>query len=257
MPSPFPGMDPYIEQDRVWHDFHQRFVPAMAEDLAQQVDPKYIVSIDDHIYVHDLPAAERVLVGRSDVSLARGSQASAAGGATIENAPVRAFLPAVDAERSSYVEIRDRDQQRVITVIELLSPANKHPGPDRSQYIAKRSEVLASSTHLVEIDLLRGGPRAPVRGLPVCDYYVMVSRYESRPEVGIWPIGLREHLPTVPIPLEAPDVDASLNLQDVFHRVYDGARYRTRLYVGQPKPPLDAADAAWAAQILREAGIPS
>ena len=54
MPSPFPGMNPYLEQEVIWHDFHERFLPAAATYLVPQVRPKYIVLIDENIYVHDI-----------------------------------------------------------------------------------------------------------------------------------------------------------------------------------------------------------
>lgn len=66
MPSPFPGMNPYIEQDAVWQDFHTKFIVALSERLVPQVAPKYIVLLEDHLYVHDVTADPRRLVGRGD-----------------------------------------------------------------------------------------------------------------------------------------------------------------------------------------------
>ena len=106
--------------------------------------------------------------------------------------------------KEAFVEIRERDTCRVVTAIELLSPTNKNPGPDRELYLSKRLRYSQSDVHLVEIDLLRGGHRMPVEGLPACDCYVQVSRVEERPSVGLWPIMLRDPLPTIPIPLLAP-----------------------------------------------------
>ena len=138
-------------------------------------------------------------------------------------------------------------------MIELLSPSNKYSGTDREQYLGKRGEILASRTHLVEIDLLRGGPRMPFGSLPECAYYVMVSRVEERPEADLWPIRLRDPLPILPIPLRDPDPDVRVDLQAVLHRVYDAARYGNYIYEGSPHPALSAADAAWARQV---AGLP-
>ena len=175
MPSPFPGMNPYLEQEDVWHDFHERFIPLAATLLGGQLRPRYIVKIDEHIYVHDLAAESRRWVGRADVSLGRGSPEAthepAPGPATgLLEAPAQVRLPAVDRERLSYVEIRDRRDRELVTVIELLSPANKYMGPDRGQYLAKRVELLNGPVHLVEIDLLAvalpcqqpTGPIAPI-----------------------------------------------------------------------------------------------
>ena len=171
MPSPFPGMNPYLEQEDVWHDFHERFIPLLATILGGQLRPRYIVKIDEHIYVHEMVIESRRLVGRADISVGHGlgvptSQPVSGAGVLERRRGVR--LPAVDHERLSYVEIRDRRDRELVTVIELLSPANKQPGSDREQYLAKRMELLNGPVHLVEIDLLRGGPPMPADERPAC-----------------------------------------------------------------------------------------
>jgi len=186
-------MNPYLEQEDAWHDFHERFIPSVATLLGAQLRPRYIVKIDEHIYVHELAAESRRWVGRADVSLGRGVQEGghdpAPGRVTgVLEAPARVRLPAVDHERLSYVEIRDRRDRELVTVVELLSPANKHPGPDREQYLAKRMGLLNGPVHLVEIDLLRGGPPLPAAGRPECSNSVLVSRVERRLDAEFWPI---------------------------------------------------------------------
>jgi hypothetical protein len=156
-------------------------------------------------------------------------------------------------EKESYIEIRDRQTRRLVTVIELLSPTNKRPSDDRERYLAKRAALLASDAHFVEIDLLRGWPRMPFDEPPTGDYCVLVSRVEERPRAGFWPIGLRERLPVIPIPLQAPHADAQLDLQAILHRVYDAAYYRDYIYDGSPWPPLGEEDAAWARSIAADA----
>ena len=76
MPSPFPGMNPYLEQDDVWHDFHDRFLPALAEPIAGQLDPHYIVKIDEHVFIHEPPDEGRTFLGRADVFVATGRPAA-------------------------------------------------------------------------------------------------------------------------------------------------------------------------------------
>ena len=157
MPSPFPGMNPYLESPGIWHGFHQRFITAIANQLTAQLRPKYIVLIEEQIYLHEFEEEVRSPAGRSDVALAVVSGSGASSLATIE-APVTGLLAEVfDEEHLGYVEIRDRESRELIAVLELLSPANKRPGPDREQYLAKRRRLLKSAAHLVEIDLLRGG----------------------------------------------------------------------------------------------------
>jgi hypothetical protein len=255
MPSPFPGMDPYLEQDDVWHDFHERSIPLVASLLGSQLRPRYIVKIDEHIYVRELAAEPRRFVGRADVSLGRGSRRAgrkpAPGAATgLLEAPLTVRLPAVDRERLGFVEVRDRRNRELVTVIEMLSPANKQTGPDREQYLAKRMEILNGPVHLVEIDLLRGGPPMPADGRPDCSYSVLVSRAERRLDAEFWPISLRERLPEIPIPVRPSDSDARLDLQAVLDRVYDDAGYADYIYEGSPRPRLGKKDAEWARRFV-------
>jgi Protein of unknown function (DUF4058) len=251
MPSPYPGMNPYLEQDLVWHDSHESFMPVARDLLSAQVDPDFVVKIDEHVYIHELPVEPRRLVGRADLGVTRRPEARSGpkGTATLA-APMQVNVPGVDFQRLSYLEVRDRADWRLLTVVELLSPANKYAGPDREQYLAKRAQLLGSAVHLVEIDLLCGGPRLPLEHLPPCDYYVLVSRHEDRPQAGLWPIGLREPLPVIPVPLRPPVADARLALQDIVHRVYDAARYHSWIYSGTPQPALVPEDATWARQFV-------
>lgn len=177
-------------------------------------------------------------------------QSGGVAGATCVAAPVQLTLPALDTESESWLEIRDRRDRRLVTVMELLSPSNKTPGADRNAYLGKRRQVLASMAHLVEIDLRRGGERPHLPELPPCDCFVLISRYSERPNLGLWPIGLRDRLPTVPIPLAAPDPDVLLDLQAVLDRTYDAAGYGKYVYAASPQPPLSPDDAEWARQFV-------
>jgi hypothetical protein len=249
-------MNPYLEKADAWHDFHETFIPLVRDIIAAQVDPRYIVKIDDHVYIHDLPDEPRRFLGRSDVMVAATTEPVAVEtAARTIIAPAEAMLPEVDIERVSYIEIRDRSHRQLVTVIELLSPANKQPGANRDQYLFKRNEVLASLATLIEIDLLRGGEPMPLENAPESLYRIVVSRYIHRPRVELWPLGLKEPLPVIPIPLKRPDPDAQLDLQEAVHRVYDSARYATYLYDTEPEPPLAGDDRAWAQQYLPQ--VPS
>jgi hypothetical protein len=152
----------------------------------------------------------------------------------------------IDIETLSFLEIRDRESRELVTVLELLSPANKYAGPDREQYLAKARLLQRSLVNLVEIDLLRGGQRMPWLDMPPCDYCVVVSRVEQRPKAGFWPIRLRDRLPEIPVPLRPGDSDARLDLQEVLHRIYDAAGYEYHIYSGPPEPLLSGEDANWA-----------
>jgi hypothetical protein len=150
-----------------------------------------------------------------------------------------------------WVEIRDARRRKLVTAIELLSPFNKR-GQGRSEYLRKRDAILASSAHLIEIDLLRKGRRLPMqRKLPEAEYFVFLSRAGLRPNTGIWPVRLQERLPAIPVPLLRGDSDAVLDLQQALETIYDSLRYDLEIdYQRSPDVPFTKAQVARAAAFL-------
>ena len=257
MPSPFPGMNPYLEQPAAWKDFHTRFIPLAASIISRQIRPRYFVKIEEHLYIHEPSAQERFALGRPELSVHThaGTPSVLPSSGSLATAPGRVgLLTGVTEETVPYLEILDRDNREVVTVVELLSPANKDNGPNREQYLSKMTRLLASKTNVVEIDLLRGGPRMPWDRLPACDYYALVSRADARtahpPWADVWPVGIRQPLPDVPVPLRGGESEASLELQGLIHQIYDDADYGLYIYATPPEPRLRSDDAAWAAGIL-------
>jgi hypothetical protein len=244
-------MNPYLEQEGVWQDSHLKFLTAINERLVPQVRPRYIVRLEEHIYVHELPPEPRRLTGRADLSVVEGPSATKGrvGGAILE-APAQIELAAQDVEHVPFLEVRDSHGGELINVLELLTPSNKWPGGDRDQYLTKRERLLAGGAHVVEVGLLRGGRAMPAVDRPECTFSVVVSRAAERPRAGFWPIGLRERLPEVPIPLRPPDGDARIDLQEVLHRVHDAYGYEDFVYNGSPERPLAPEDETWARQFV-------
>jgi hypothetical protein len=244
-------MNPYLEQEDVWQDFHDRMIPAIGDVISPQVSPHFFVKIQEHLYVRELPADKRIRIGSGDVTLAAAPKHGISGtGVVAFSAPHEIILPQVEFDNETFLEIHDRKKREVVCVIELLSPANKKAGADREQYLAKRRNVLYSWVHFVEIDLLRGWARMPGKNAPKSDYCVMVSRYNERPLAGYWPIDLRDPLPVIPIPLRKPVPEARLDLQSVLHQVYDRAFYKDHIYEGSPTPALRGKDLAWARRLI-------
>ena len=149
-----------------------------------------------------------------------------------------------------FIEIRDRENQRLVTIIELLSPSNKKRGADREQYELKRSTILASQTNLVEIDLLRAGPgfHPQMKRNPIIAF--SSARTEDRPVADLWPISLRERLPEIPIPLNPGKAEVKLDLQAIVHRIYDVMGYENHLYDASLQPPLRVGDIEWVAALV-------
>jgi hypothetical protein len=244
-------MNPYLEQEDVWQDFHDRLVPAISDAITPLVRPHFIVKIQEHLYIHESEGWQRIRVGSSDVDIAHAAGTPSAPRGTVTlDAPAHVVLPQVFVDKETYLEVRDRKNRELITVIELLSPANKKPGPDREQYLAKRANVLRSAAHLVEIDLLRGWARMPGENGPPSDYSIMVSQVDERPRAGYWPVMLREPLPRIPIPLREPVPLVDLELQALMNLVYDRASYQDYIYQGAPVPALGAEDLAWAQALI-------
>ncbi len=271
MPSPFPGMDPYLES--LWYDAHSRLIVYISTALNRVMPPHYIARLEERVAL--LPTGARI---RPDVSLLEQISvmpSRTAGGATVAPPPPEAadlplelspfpFYEEAPVE-SSIAVVSVRERTRVITAIELLSPANKENGSGHAEYLRKQSQLLRSSTHLVEMDFLRAGaptiapPRQRIRERHgrTWEYAVSLHRGgQSLEQFEVWPISLRERLPRIRIPLESPDADVTLDLQAVFDQCYDDSGYGRSLdYSQDAEPLLEGDDAAWADQRLRERGL--
>lgn len=254
MPSPFPGMNPYLEQPAAWQDFHSRFVTHLGDALSKQVRPRFIAKVEEAVFIHEPASEERHgMLGRPDVSIVSRSDQSALAVAEPRADNVAALIariPDVDIEKHTYVEIRDRQNRDLVALIEVLSPSNKKYGPDREGYLSKRSILMHSPTAVVEIDLLRHGPRLPLTRVEDCDYCVMVSRDSMRPDVLAWAIGITDRLPQIPIPLRDDVPDAAIDLQALLDEVYDAAGYEDYIYSTPPDPPLTDEQHDWAQQFV-------
>jgi Protein of unknown function (DUF4058) len=158
--------------------------------------------------------------------------------------------------REGYLEIRDMGTGEVITAIEVLSPTNKRAGKGREAYITKREEILSSSTHLVEIDLLREGVPMPiVENLPRSHYRILVSRSEQRPRGNLYAFNLQQPIPSITLPLRPTDVAPNLALQDLLTAIYAEARYDLAIdYQQEPIPALSGDDRSWCHETLTIAG---
>ncbi|MBI1913767.1 MAG: DUF4058 family protein [Planctomycetes bacterium] len=259
MPSPFPGMDPYIESSGLWPDFHPNLIVAIQAALNARLPPRYAAGIELHVWIHEPDAEARTQLRAPDVHVA---DQAGRGTATARAAPGTIILPIVRSEGRRFVKIVDQDGQRIVTAIEVLSPSNKAAGPDREAYLAKRSEYLGAGVNLVEIDLLRGGTRLPLEDPPpvIPDYYIMVCRAWELPRAGFWRLGVRDPLPDISVPLDWGEAEVILPLRSCVDHVYDATRYATRLRYERPTTPrLREPDATWARELLaaRQAQPPS
>jgi len=226
MPSPFPGMDPLLEDPEYWHGFHQDLAGEIRAQLNSRLGPRYRAELGVTTTYEAVGVSGNgqsgVGTGRRfvpDVTL-RSSQDTPFGEVAAvpegTRAPVLSEVPDEVERKLLSVEVRETGTHRLVTAIEILSPINKQPGVRAyEEYLHKRQSLLRSWVHLMELDLLRGGLRPPVvRPVPEAPYYVGLSRAECRPTLEVWPIALWEPLPVVPVPLLEPDPDVPLDLQE-------------------------------------------
>jgi Protein of unknown function (DUF4058) len=217
MPSPFPGMDPYLESPGLWPDVHHQLISEFQALLVAQLRPRYYATVDIRTYVE----------GRLEID--------------------EAFLKVVHRESRVVVTIIEI----------LLPTTKLRGSPAFESFEAKKREYATLPIHRVEVDLLRGGRMVPLpEDLGPHEYLVHVSREGTRPRGELWGIRLPQRLRVIPIPLKKGDPDGRLNLQAALDSAYDRAQYDQRIdYRKEPKPPLDEKLAAWADQLLRSKGL--
>ena len=260
MPSPFPGMDPYLEASGGWEDFHDSILTYVRDALLDAVPAHYVVKIQERVTLVSLPARGTQQVV-SDVGVSTVGEVRPAGGVmTAAVASVEPLTLEHDLEEmatETYLEVRRQPDRQLVTVIELLSPSNKEL-PGREAYLAKRNALLSQYVHLVEIDLLIRGRRLGMRGqLPPGDYYAYVSRAERRPRGDVYAWGVRHPLPVIPVPLLEPDPDFPLDLGALFRQAYDRGRYERSVdYTADPPAFLRPEDRDWAREVIRQARQP-
>jgi hypothetical protein len=253
----FPGMDPYLELPELWPGLHNSLIVYIRDALQPLLRPNYIAALEERVFVEGPPEREFI----PDVLVKRPRDEPRGTTVIMEaDAPVEVAAPDLEMHES-YLTILDRQRRRVVTVLEVLSPTNKYAGPGRDSYVAKQREVLASQTHLVEIDLLRRGPH--VLAIPewlarervTYDYLVCVNRAEGRRNhYQLYPRRLRERLPRIRVPLAGNDPDVVLDVQAVLAHAYEAGSYQDLLAYDRPcQPPLGAEDQAWADERIREA----
>ena len=244
MPSPFPGMDPYLEHPEQWPSVHLGLIVAIRDALVPRVRPKYRVVIETRTFF-DLPG-DLKFTTIPDVGVLREARAP-------YGDPIQVAVPMVEEMRQGYLKIRNVATGEVITVIEIFSPTNKRPGKGRAEYEDKRLQILSSRVNLVEIDLLRDGEPLQIFGNGHhTAYRILASRARRRPDADLYAFGIREPISAFPLPLARGDDEPPVDLQTLLHDLYDRAGYDLAInYRGDATPPLQGDDASWADALLR------
>jgi hypothetical protein len=267
MPSPFPGMDPYLEDNENWPGFHQFLATQIAITLNKQLGSKYYTDLEVRMALPEVNISSRHPI-RPDAGVFERVEAQhrlqtemATPMRTmvvdIPEAPIHRTVPFPDPTKLRTVKVFRTDTGELVTAVEILSPYNKRRREGLEDYRQKRARLLNSPVHFVEIDFLRGGqrPGSEVNEPPLnTDYVLLVNRDKDWGQrvSEIWPIALSDALPVLPIPLLDPDPDVPLDLGIVLRDVYENGAYERRIDYRKPVPPpkLRPEMAEWLKQHL-------
>jgi hypothetical protein len=253
MGSFFPGMDPFLEDPAYWPDFHARFINNWADAISEVLPEQYEANLGERVYLveHDPEARKLIAADIGVVESPSQSKARSSSAGAVTLTPVMVPLTILEGPRETFIEILHKPDRELVTVLELLSQANKEQ-PGRTEYLAKRRATLYQKVHLVELDLLRAGRRMPSQvPLPPGDYFYLVGRAERRPNAEVFHWTVRDMLPRLPVPLRSPDPDISFDLAAVFTSTYDRGRFRRKINYSAPLRDLRSEDQEWAAEIIR------
>jgi len=251
-------MDPYLEGD-LWQEFHETLASEIRAQLLPKLAPKYVALLAKRYVINHVSSEgigiEQAKVIYPDVHIAKPNAVREAGvayGDTTLDPTAELISPFDEQVPIPSIEIRDVANRSLVTVIEILSPVNKR-GLGAREYNLRRSEMLKTRTHLLEIDLLRAGERIDLIGkLPPGDYYAFLSRWQRHPITSVYAMSLRQRLRAVPVPLLPPDPDVVLDLQAAVNACFALVGYERLLdYTSAPPTPeLLPEDRAWVDELL-------
>ncbi|CAA9424070.1 MAG: hypothetical protein AVDCRST_MAG64-3490 [uncultured Phycisphaerae bacterium] len=258
MLSPFPGMNPYLEDPRTWSGFHAIFLSRIVDQVYKPLRPKYAVRFEERAYVSGEDDPGRDVIPDIRVMLRRdqsGRRAPGPTGAAVIDRPARVERIEEEEVREKYLKVIDLLDRSVVTVIELLSPSNKvRSSEGRASFMQKRREVLASPANWLEIDLLRDGQRTTIlRDVAVTEYLVFLSRATTPRTEFAWPISLPDVLPVVALPLRGDDPDVPIDLQQALEETIERGSYDDDFDYDRPPPvPLYPEQQTWARRRIEE-----
>jgi hypothetical protein len=222
MNSPFPGMNPYLESENLWPTFHQNIVNCLYQMLLPNLVDRYRSRIVLREYQTEEPLFTSIL--RID-------------------------------HREYFLEIRNRNDDKLVTVVDLASPTNRTTGTGRQKILECRQQAGPQRVNLVLIDVVLSGRSVldlPKEGQPAYDYNVSVTRAVQPDRMEIYTGMLEKRLPRFKIPLAADDRDTIVDLQTIFQRAYELGQFASKIeYEKDPKVPLAEERREWLDQLLR------
>ena len=248
MPSPFPGMDPYLEPH--WLDVHTSLIGEARRNLNRSLPTGLVARAEERVAIESSEDdVRRVGPDVRVFSPAAAAPEEEVGDVLIE-APYKLVVE-IDPVMERYIRILD-EGGTLITTVEFLSPGNKR-GVGLTDYREKRQQLLQAGVHVVEVDLVRSGdwrglmrPAIAPPEAASAPYRAVVHAVGRRPTAYLFPIRLQDRLPDLPVPLRTGEKPVKLPLQAMLDSVYADGRYDATLdYRSPPDPPFDGEDSVW------------
>ena len=256
--NPFPGMNPYLERRHIWPDFHNDLIAQLRTALGPELPTRYRIALQQRVEVETpsgpppdlafmIPDAlvPEELPGRASLT------SGAYGGAAVATAPVEEYAVRVRMPREvnvTWLRVETVPDQKIVTIVEALSPTNKAPGGERSRYERKREVIVGSGANLVEIDLLRRWQPMPLETpQPPCDYRILVCQGWQRPGALLYPFNVQQVIPPFALPLLPEDEPLQVDLAPIINRMHHTARYGqvARYHEPPPEPAFAPEVAVW------------
>lgn len=222
MPCPLPGMDPYLEDDKLWPAFQHQLVSCLYQILLPGLVDRYRARVSQRTYVTEQPLFTSIIR---------------------------------EQHLEEYIEVRQRTDNRLVTLIDVVSPINKTRSEGRNAYLDSRRQARNQNASVVEIDLvLQGQPLLDYsrEGLPEWDYAITVTRCTQPERYEIYTTTLQKRLPRFKVPLAADDRDTVLDLQATFARCFDQGSFGSQIdYKRDPGLKMKDDDLKWLGEVLR------
>lgn len=228
MPSPFPGMDPFLEDDKIWPTFHHHFIAGLFQILLPNLIDRYRARVGQRQYATEMPL----------------------------------FTSIIREEHcEEFIEVRQRSDNKLVTLVDVVSPANKLTTQGKNAYLDRRRDARVQHASIVEIDLvLQGQPLLDYSrdGLPDWDYAVTVTRAMQPERHEIYTATVQKRLPRFKLPLALDDRDTVVDLQAAFARCYDQGGFSAQIdYQSTPAVITDQDDRTWVNDLLLQMKVRS
>lgn len=256
--NPFPGMNPYLEHRHIWPGFHNRLIAVLAEELGPQLPGNYRVDIEERVEIEGPFGPPPDLAFMIPDALVTGEPAvrtpppdTVTGAIAVATSPVEEYAVRVRMPREvkvTWLRVAAMPDQKIVTLVEVLSPTNKAPGRERNRYERKRGVIVGNGANLVEIDLLRRWQPMPLETPPpTCDYRILVCQGWQRPSALLYPFNVQQPIPPFDLPLLPEDKPLQVDLGAIINRLHHTARYGqvTRYHEPPPEPEFAPEVQAW------------